>query len=247
MPTRPPRIEIVGVAGSGKSTLTQTLRQRYTGCRVADSLHTRVPAHWPYVAHSLPRLLRLIARHVRRRPPLSWEEIKWIIYVLEWSRFLRASREYRRGVTLLDQGPIFGLARLLWGRKPITRSGHFQAWVDEMVERWSQEIDLLVWLVAPDHALLERINHRDQRHEAKGKSMQEGLELIKSHGQAYGQLFELIDRLGRPRVLRFDTDAMSPVEIADELAEIFETRTARSTAAHRCLDLDGYVSTQEGL
>jgi thymidylate kinase len=224
MSTGPHRIEIAGVAGAGKSTLTRTLRHRYAGCRVADSLHTRVPAHWPYVAHSIPRLLPIIARPVRNRPLLSWDELKFAIYVSEWIRFLRASREYRYGVTILDQGPIFALACLLWGQKPITRSERFQAWVKEMVERWSLELDAIVWLAAPDHALLERINHRDQTHEAKGKSRQEGHELIESHRQAYGQLFELIDRLGRPRVLRFDTNTMSPVEIAGELAEIFEGR-----------------------
>jgi shikimate kinase len=244
---RPRRIEIVGVAGTGKSTLTRTLRQRYPDCRVADSLHTRLPAHWPYVAHSLARLVPLVARTVRKRPRLSWDELKLVIYVSEWNRFLRASRKYRHGVTVLDQGPIFALACLLWGRKPMTRSGPFQAWVDEMVERWSHELDSLVWLHAPDHALLERINHRDQRHEAKGKSTQKGLELIKSHRQAYGQLFELIDRLGRPRVLRFDTNAMSSVEIADELAELFESRGGAVEAAQRGLNLGRYLSTHEGV
>jgi adenylate kinase family enzyme len=227
MPSRAPRIEIVGVAGAGKSTLTRTLRSRYPGCRVADSLHTRMPAHWPYVLHSTPRVLPLVVRSALSRPALSWDEIKFLIYVCEWDRFLRDRSEHRSGVTVLDQGPIFALARLVWGKKPVTRSERFEAWLNRMVERWSVELDAIVWLMAPDEALLERIYHREQRHEAKGKPAPEGLELIELHREAYGRLFELVARLGRPRVLRFDTGTMRPAEIAGELAGLFEDRPAQ--------------------
>jgi hypothetical protein len=221
MSSRAQRIEIVGVAGSGKSTLTRTFVTSYPGCRVADSLHTRMPSHWPYVAHSLPRVLPLVVRSALDRPALSWDEIKFAIYVSEWDRFLRDRPEHRSGLTVLDQGPFFALARLLWGKKPVTRSRSFAAWFDRMVDRWSIELDAIVWLVAPDAALLERINHRDQRHEAKGKPIPEGLELLELHREAYGRLLELVAGLGRPRVLSFDTSTMRPAEIAGELAELF--------------------------
>jgi len=227
MSSRARRIEIVGVAGVGKSTLTRTLCAQYAGCRVADSLHTRVPAHWPYVARSLPRVLPLVARSARNRPAWSWDEIKFAIYVSEWDRYLRDRPEHRSGVTVLDQGPIFALARLLWGKKPVTRGAPFETWLRRMVERWSLELDAIVWLVAPDEALLERINHREQRHEAKGKSVPEGLELIELHREAYGRLLELVTGLGRPRVLRFDTSTMGPAEIAGKLADLFGEQPAQ--------------------
>jgi AAA domain len=228
VPVQAPRIEIVGVAGSGKSTLVQTLCQRHPSCRVADILHTRVPAHWPYVVHGLPRLLPLLAASARHRPPLSWDEVKFVVYVSEWHRFLRARREYRSGVTVLDQGPIFALACLLWGRKPVTRRDSFRGWYDEMVERWSVELDAIVWLQAPEEVLLERINSRDQRHEAKGRTALEGLGLLDRHREAYAQLEASIVGLGRPTVLRFDTSTMSPLEIAGELGEIFEPGPGRT-------------------
>lgn len=227
MSSRAQRIEIAGVAGVGKSTLTRTLCTRYTRYQVADSLHTRAPAHWRYVAHSVPRMLPLVASSARNRPALSWDEVKFVLYVSEWGRFLRDRREYRSGITVLDQGPIFALARLLWGKKPVTRTRSFEAWLHEMVERWSLELDAVVWLDATDEELLRRINYREQCHEAKGMSAHEGLELIELHRWAYGQLFELMAGLGRPRVLRFDTSTMTPEAIAVELAEIFEEGPAR--------------------
>jgi adenylate kinase family enzyme len=230
-------IEIVGVAGSGKSTLTGVLRSGY-GCHVADSLHTRNPAHWPYVAGGVPGLLPLVAASVRDRPLLSWDELKFMIYVAEWHRFLRAEGSRRSGAVVLDQGPIFALACLLWGRKPFTRSARFEAWLRRIVQRWSLELDAIVLLDAPDETLLARINDREQGHDVKGAPVTEGRGLIERHRDAYRRVLELIEPLGRPRLLRYDTATMPPAEIGGELAEIFElSRAQELTEAPRALNV----------
>lgn len=212
-------VEIVGVAGSGKSTLTRALRTDY-GCRVADSLHTKLPGHWPYVAHGLPRVAPFFAASMRDRPVLSWDELKFLLYVTEWDRFLRAEYRDRPGVVVLDQGPMFALARLLWGRKPVSRHASFEAWLRRMVEHWSYELDAIVVLDAPDAALLERIDAREQRHDAKDVPSQQGRELLGRHREAYGRVFELVESVGSTGVLRFDTATMPPARIAGELAEL---------------------------
>ena len=211
-------VEIVGVAGSGKSTLARALRSDY-GCRIADSLHTRLPTHWPYVLHGLPGLSPLVAASMRDRPMLSWDELKFVLYVSEWHRFLRAERDHRPGAIVLDQGPIFALACLLWGRKPVTHSMRFELWQRRMVERWSLELDAIVLLDAPDDTLLTRIDDRTQRHDVKGASRPAGLELVERHRDAYGRVLERIEDLGRPRLLRYDTATMPPATVAASLAE----------------------------
>lgn len=213
-------VEIVGVAGSGKSTLTRELRAEH-GCHVADSLHTRIPAHWPYVAHGIPGLLPLVAASARDRPLPSWDELKYVLYVAEWHRFLR-DRAGTRGTILLDQGPTFGLARLLWGRSPFTRSARFESWLRRMAERWALELDAIVVLDAPDETLLARINTRGQKHDAKGAPVGKGLELIERHRDAYARVLSLSEALRRPRLLRYDTARMPPAEIAAELAGVLE-------------------------
>lgn len=218
------RIEIVGVAGTGKSTLTRALVDSYAECRIADSLHTRLPAHWPYVAHSLPRVLPLITTTMRGRPRLSWDEAKFVIYVSEWSRYLGARPEHRVGITILDQGPIFALARLLWGGTAASRSSRFQDWMREMVEHWAVELDEIAWLDAPDHVLLRRIDSRSQGHEAKGRSREDALELIDSHRRAYARLRDLLDAAGGPPVLDLDTFAATPADLSRELGRIFEEK-----------------------
>jgi broad-specificity NMP kinase len=214
------KIEIVGVAGTGKSTLARTLADRDPGNRIADSLHTKTSAHWAYVAHSAPRVLPLVARSARVRPPFDWEETKFIVYVTEWRRFLRRACRDDSGLVVLDQGPIFALARLLWGRKPVTATREFEQWLDEQVAGWSVDLDGIVSLVAPEEVLLERINEREQDHEAKGRSIREGHDVLLAHQRAYAALFERFEALGKPPAFTFDTSVMSPVRIAEEIEGI---------------------------
>ena len=79
-----------------------------------------------------------------------------------------------------------------------------------MAEHWSRELDAIVVLDAPDAVLLERIDAREQRHDAKGVPSHQGLELLGRHREAYGRVFELVESFGRTRVLRFDTATMPP-------------------------------------
>lgn len=213
-------VEIVGVAGSGKSTLTRVLRSEY-GCHVADTLHTKLPGHWPYVAHGLPGVAPLLVASVRDRPALSWDELKFVLYVLEWDRFLRAEYRDRPGVVVLDQGPMFALARLLWGRKPVTGHPSFEEWLRRTVGHWSRELDAVVLLDAPDPVLLGRIDAREQRHDAKGVPSHEALELLGRHREAYERVFEIAESLDGTRVLRYDTATMPSARIAAEISALF--------------------------
>jgi thymidylate kinase len=214
-------MEILGVAGTGKSTLALALAERYGECEVADSLHTRMPAHWPVVVKGMPRVLPILARTAGARPALSWDEVKYLVYVSEWNRYLRTRRRHRSGIVVLDQGPIFALARLLWGRKPATSSVAFETWMTRSLARWCTELDLIVWLDAPDDLLLERINHRERGHEAKSRTPQAARELLQRHRDAYGYLLSEISRLGSPPIHRLDTSASPPTRLVDALSQIF--------------------------
>ncbi len=211
-------VEIVGVAGSGKSTLTDALAGHGADWRVADSLHTRAPAHWPYVLRALPSAARVARLGVREGPALTWDELKFVMYVTEWERFLRTHEIFGRGCTILDQGPVFALARLLWTEKPVTLTRRFEVWVEEMLERWSRSLTAILWLDAPADVLIGRINGRSQPHEAKGVAASTAADVVRRHRAAYDRLFDVLGRLGRPPVLSFDTSVVPVSAIADAVA-----------------------------
>jgi hypothetical protein len=211
------QLELVGVAGTGKSTLTRLLGERFPQWEIAESLHTRKPEHLRYAVRALPAACRLETVSLRRPPLLSWDEVKFVLYAAGWRRFLawRAAT-----VTVLDQGPIFALARLLWSGKPVTRSSWFLAWLDETLAAWAESLDLIVWLDAPDAVLLGRINTRVQAHETKQLPSQDALDILAAHRHAYGELRDRLARLGRPHILDFDTGSVAAPEMAEEIGRL---------------------------
>lgn len=215
--SRPCLVEIAGVAGSGKSTLARRLSRDLDGVRIADFIHTRIPAHLVYVAHAMPRIAPILAGTLNPGPRLSWPEVKLLVYVTEWHRFLRARPEYEGGATLLDQGPLYALVRLKAQGSNVTGRAAFERWWNEMLVRWTRELSVVVWLDAPDEVLWERINGRDQRHTTKSASREAGFRFLGRYRALFDDVLRRADVSRGPRVVRFDTGVRSADAIAAEL------------------------------
>lgn len=211
------RIEIVGVAGTGKSTLAQALISRYPDWRLADYIHARKPTHWPYFVRSAAGLVRLLGNAALARPAMSWNDVKLYVYASEWHRYLDS--HHGSGVTLLDQGPIFALASLEWGDGAVTRSPSYRAWMHETAARWASELDAVVELTAADDVLLGRIKERDKGHPAKGRSRGDAVALLAGHRRAYVHVLDELELTGRLRRVRVDTSEITAPGVADEVLE----------------------------
>jgi deoxyadenosine/deoxycytidine kinase len=211
------RLEIAGIAGAGKSRLTDVLRRQPGWWEVADSLHTRKLRHVLYIVRSLPRVAALAAASAAalRRP--TWDDMKYVMYVSQWHRYLAGHDRPSGMVTVLDQGPVFALARFRATAHPFTRTRAFDAWWPAMVRHWSRELNAIVWLDAPDLVLLERINTRSQAHETKGASVEDGRDFITRYRTAFEEVLASMSAAGRPNVLRFDTAEQSAEDIAAEI------------------------------
>lgn len=209
-------VEIAGVAGAGKSTLARLLCQQDAEYRLAEFIDARRREHLAYIAHGIPRVLPILAANLGPRPRLDRRQIKLLVYATEWHRLLSRKPLYRRGVTLLDQGPIYALVRLKALGARVTTGAAFDRWWDEMIDSWSDRLGAIVWLDADDQVLWDRINGRDQRHATKGGSPEVGLRFITRYRLAFQQV---LDRLGTrgPQIMRFDTGRASSEEIAGEI------------------------------
>jgi adenylate kinase family enzyme len=216
-------IEILGVAGAGKSTVTTALA-RHREFETASFIHARRPSDLFLILRSIPGLLPILSAGLRTAPRISWPECKLLVYVSRWGPVLRRRRRRDGSLLLIDQGPLYAMVRLTADRKPYTERPAFATWKDDMLERWATELDVVVWLDAPDDVLWGRINSREKDHQQKGEATEAGRRFITRYRGAFESILRSIEGTGRVRVLRFDTGASTVEQIADALRTSIDPR-----------------------
>jgi adenylate kinase family enzyme len=209
-------VEVMGVAGAGKSTVTQAMCAT-PGFTRGAFIRVRTRADMLRFVRGLPRVVPIVISSGLRRPLVGWRELKLLAYVTRWLPVLRRDARVNLGVTVLDQGPIYALVRLTAEGKPFSRTRAFRRWSDEMLHAWTREISAVVWLDAPDDVLWERINGRSQSHTTKGERDDEGYRFISRYRDAFEATFGRIEALDRTKVFRFDTEHTTADQLADTL------------------------------
>ncbi len=175
-------------------------------------------SHLPLLARSAPTLLPMLVRQPLRNHKLPWVEVKLMIYLNEWSRFLERSRQ-REGATILDQGPVYSLARLDTLDLPLTETRRFADWNARVTTLWSARLDVIVTLDARDDVLQQRIDSRDQAHATKGASRETTRSFLAEYRRSYERTLGRMAGPGSPTVLSFDTSSRLPAEMAPEVLE----------------------------
>jgi thymidylate kinase len=216
------KIEILGVAGAGKSTLA-TLLERSAGVEMATFIHARRPSHLVQIVRGIPRLLPIAVGGLTRPPRMSWSEFKLLVYVTRWRRVLRR-RMPPGAVLVFDQGPLYALVRLTAEGKPFTTRQAFERWREEMLGSWARELTALIFLDAPDAVLWDRINERPQGHKAKGEEAKAGLRFIARYRRSFEDLLRRVEALAGPEVLRFDTSSMTAAQITEKIEPLLRDR-----------------------
>jgi len=215
---RPPLIvELVGLAGAGKTTLSRALSQRDEKILLVPDLELRKREHIPIFVRHVPSLLPLFLGRCRPSRWFTWDEIKAMVYLKAWPRVLRQQGSHNGTVILLDHGPVFKLARLnAFGPEKLKSQG-FEQWWHSMFEQWASTLDVVIWLNAPEKILVERINARSQRHAVKRKSELEASKFLARYRTSYEQILAKLTAYGRPTLLQFDTSQASIEQILDEV------------------------------
>jgi shikimate kinase len=210
-------VELIGLAGAGKTTLSQALSQRDAKIWVAADLELRKREHIPIFVGHIPSLLPVFLRRCRSSRWFTWDEIKAMVYLKAWPHVLKQQAMQGGTAILLDHGPIFKLATLhAFGPERLKSQG-FEQWWHRMFEQWAFTLDIVIWLNAPHKILVERINARNQRHAVKSKSEREAVNFLLGYQTSYEQVLAKLTACGGPTLLHFDTSQASIEQIVDEV------------------------------
>lgn len=204
--------EIIGPAGSGKSTLTGLLRARDATIRTGLSIWG-LPLHLLGTStfSSLSDLVSLIGH---RR--FSLEDMKLVIQINALRRLLHRESEKGYRALLLDEGGVFGLAKLRAFGAGSTASDSIN-WMSSLFNRVGPTLDAVIWLDASDAVLARRIRERDKQHRTKNLSEAEMCEHLARYRGAFERVMaELIQR-NAVKVIKFRTDREPLEDIANRI------------------------------
>jgi broad-specificity NMP kinase len=214
-------VEVIGPAGAGKTTLVAALRQRHgnTAPDIEASL-TKIGRIPSVVGNSLVFLPEYVRRH-RHSRWFTRREIRGMAYLTAGLRLLDRQGPRRGTVTMLDHGPLYRLAFLREFGAEITTSPSYQKWWSNLLRHWSERIDIVVWLDAPDSVLLARIRARGSWHAVKDMDDVEASDLLRRYRAACERTIAEAAREHPMSVHRFDTSQRATEQIVDDVLVAF--------------------------
>lgn len=228
---RRPLVEVVGVAGAGKSTLAGGLDAGPDGSSLVGTLRTSEPRHLPSVLRGAPLAAAVAIAARRRGAPLSWVETKAALYLAGHDPVAHAARTGTgdpptpASWVVVDQGPVYSLARLLVREEgvPAIEPGG-RLW-RRLLARSARLLDLVVVLHAPQDVLVRRIDGRDQDHEVKGAGGRAAGAFLTAYTEAYARVVTELAQLG-VEVHRVDTGALGVDEVLAVVRDVLDERAA---------------------
>ena len=120
---------------------------------------------------------------------------------------------------IMDQGPVYALARLGQVEPPLAGTEAHEDWWTEMVDQWAEYLHAVIWLDAPNDVLRQRVSTRSQAHEIKDTSEATAMAFMNHYRASYEVVLSYLERPGGPLILRYDTSRLSPDDTASDAIE----------------------------
>ncbi len=218
-PPKPRVVEIIGLAGAGKTTLYKALGSYPELFRLSRFPNVNKIANAPFLLRYglplLPNLFRLYRRDSRQLGP---REFAWMTILTGWPNILIRDVNRTHQMIVLDQGPVYLLAEFKEFGPEYLQAERAEEFWQKVYCRWAGTLDMIVWLDADNAYLMDRIQTRAKGHMVKNESTPVVTDFLTRYRKAYDYV---VSRLGAcsggPKILRIDTGMRQPQETADYL------------------------------
>jgi thymidylate kinase len=213
-------IELIGVAGVGKSTLYRSLKSRNYPWLICDQVLpvwniSSVPFFIKNITSMMPLLMQT---EIMGERLLKRREIAFLALLHGWHKTLRKKADHQGSAIILDQGPISMMAYLSVFGPESLKYDHVQSWWDSIYHKWAQALDLLVYLDTKDEVIIDRIRNRSQDHFLKKETTDVICEWIYKYRGLYTQILNRFESNGRKvKVVRIDSGLNSVDELIKDL------------------------------
>lgn len=217
---RPLMVELVGLAGAGKTAVLHALRRQSSGIQAGlriDRVRSLLVITQQAVSLG-PAGLGLV-----RKAGRGWRSsLQHLLRLRTLHTLLQPERTRADRAVVLDEGPVFSLCRLLlFQQRTHADAARPEEWLQEIAQ-WAGMMDLLIWLDAPNAVLAQRIRDRGKAHEVKHASSQEIDRFLERFRSAYREILERLVSGGRPWVVAIDTEVNSPDQVAATILATIE-------------------------
>jgi thymidylate kinase len=230
-PSRGLVIELIGVAGVGKSTLYKALGSKNLPWLICDMVLpvwniSSAPFFFKNISSLAPLL---ILEEITGERLLKRREIAFMALLNGWHKILRKKADQQGKVILIDQGAISMMTYLsVWGPKSL-HNDHNQSWWESIYVKWAQTLDILVYLDTKDEIIIDRIRTRSQDHHLKDETVAVMCDWIMKYRILYTQILNRFESNGfRAKVVRIDSGENSVEDIANIFISLVESHQNRT-------------------
>lgn len=201
-------IELIGLAGSGKSSLADMLTNHHSNIRKGFPPSYYDAENIPFfVRNAVTVLPGFISSFFDKKIKFSrWHHLIYNVLINGWPQILRQEALDHASALLLDQGPIYMMTFEIMFGFGMNRSNSAVKFWKRAYHHWAETLDIVVWLDASTELLIERVRARKKWHGIKKSDDIDAFTYMDTCRQTYSSVVsQLITHSPGLKLIKVDT------------------------------------------